>query len=120
MRWHRRGRPVQLRVGVSVHRLVRLRTFRADPYALRGGGAKRDLAFLGCKSQRLVIVAIDDADTLPRLDAAPVEKFEQTRVALVDAADDVALARVGLRQQHQPAPPTTRRTFGRHKISVRT
>src|SRR5208337_285805 len=90
-----------------------------DPDLLRGGWTERNAASIRGKSEGLIVIPPGDSNPGPRPDAAPLEKFEQPPVALIDSAHNEVFSRFGLCQQHQPATPPAGGAFHFTEVAVR-
>ena len=75
----------------------------SDPDFFGGRAAQGDTPGGGGEGERLVVVTGENAQPRARTDTTAVEEFQQLAVALVGAADGVALPHLGFRQRLQPA-----------------
>lgn len=90
-----------------------------DPDPLSRRFAESYASGVGGKGEGLVVIAPTDMHNGSRTNAASFEEFEQLTIALIDAADEVILARFGLREEQEAAMAATGGAFHLAEIAVR-
>jgi|SRR5579863_4379922 len=90
-----------------------------EPDAVGGGAAQRDVAGGGGEGEGLIVVAFEDAQFRGGADAAGFEEFEEATVALVDSADGVSDAGLGVGKEEQSTMTATGGAFHLAHIAVR-
>src|SRR5690348_12104217 len=77
---------------------------RRNPHFFRCRSSDRDFAGSGDQTERLVVVAFQDAHLGAGSDATLVEKAQERTVALIDASHLIVLAWESLGEQAQASP----------------
>src|SRR5580692_10478268 len=108
-----------LRSGGAARNAARFTRLGRDPDSLRRRAPERDRSSIGGECQGLIVIASRNMHACSGTNSATLQEFQQVPIALVDAADDVVLSRVGLGEKHKASSTSAAGTFEFAQIAVR-